>query len=122
MGIKLDTRATQTLRIEYGEGEARAAFTVQPLQEQDEKELRQKCFTITDKGTKLDLAQLGRERMNRLVVDWDGIEDESGKPLACTYDNKVRLFMQTDIIEWLFVKVAELASADRAAVETETKN
>jgi len=63
--------------------------------------------------------RVGTNVVCRTVVDWEGIEDENGKPLPCTDENKKALIAEAGgIARWIADLVVDVA---RFEEESETK-
>lgn len=93
------------------DGDKPVTITVRGVESQ---ELREKARDIERRklgGEKLDDAQIGAEKLASITADWSGIALHGPDPLACTFENAVRLYLDADA-EWIVEQVGPF-SRDR---------
>lgn len=62
-------------------------------------------------------------RIDRTIIDWNGIEDENGNPLPCTSKNKELVYnFNRDLIDEILDEVDTQADIRNAEREDELKN
>ena len=72
---------------------------------------------------KLDLAVFHADKIDRIIIDWEGILDPDGNPLPCTRENKLLLEeVNPEIVEYVLDEVDKLADFLDKEEEAELKN
>ncbi|MFA7347263.1 MAG: hypothetical protein WCZ86_05845 [Desulfurivibrionaceae bacterium] len=113
--MKLQTTANQEgFQITVGD----ATLTVNPMSSSALGRLRQKHTTIKRGVEKVDGAALTAEMFDRVVLDWNGIQDENGNPLACTSETKRAVYEHNgDFVGDVLKKMDDVDSERRMGLE-----
>lgn len=90
-----------------------ATLTVNPMAASAMSRLRQKHTTINRGVEKVNGSEMTKEMFDRVVLSWDGITDEDGKPLACTSENKRLVYEHNPDFAADVLKEMEAVAADR---------
>lgn len=108
-----------------------ASITVEPLSSSELSKLRQAHATIKRGVEKVNGAAMTVEMFDRVVLGWDvlkdedgkpvpgsGINDESGNPLACTSENKRVIYEHNpDFVADVLKEMDEVAAERRLGLE-----
>lgn len=134
MALKINTTAIETT-IEYKdkEGKVLATFLVQvPTPDQLEKLINKYTKVEWDAPSKRaqkerfkkpDYIAIARARFCIIIVNWNDVEDEQGKKLECTEENKVLIFNHNrDVVDYINDQVDELMGLEKDEEEKEEKN
>jgi len=124
--MKLRTRKTEIWITEVtDEGEAR--FLVAPMTPKENFELLEKCKTKewdrNQRFTDTDFYKFKISKINQTIKDWEGVEDEVGRPLECSRFNKELVYQyNTTLIDRVLDKADKLGEEEEAGQEEEAKN
>lgn len=99
-------------------GEDEAKFLVSPMTPKEDFELIEKCrrkeWDRNQRFETTDFYQFKISKVNRVIRDWSGIENENGEPLECSRFNKEIIYLHnSDLIDRV------LDRADKIAVRME---
>ncbi len=108
--MKLRTSATpEGFPIIVGD----ATITVNPMSASAMSRLRQKHSNINRGVEKLNGSEMTKEMFDRVVLAWDGIQDEHDNPLPCTSENKRLVYEHNPDFAADVLKEMEAVAAER---------
>lgn len=59
---------------------------------------------------RVDVISYTYDKIDKVIQDWKGPEDQDGNPLPCTRDNKIALYLyETDFIDLVLNKAVQVA-------------
>ncbi len=104
-------------------GDVEAKFLVAPMTPKEDFELIEKCrrkeWDRNQRFESTDFYQFKITKINQIIRDWEGVEDENGAPLECTrYNKEVVYLYNADLIDRVIEKADKLGQ-QRAELEEE---
>lgn len=107
-------KANKVVAVPYKDenGDIVATFNLKLLSPDDTKKILKKNETVSweapnkkvkpERFKETDYLGIAVDRFCAIIEDWDGVEDEEGKPLECNRENKESLFAYNrDLVDWL---------------------
>ncbi|MDD5053676.1 MAG: hypothetical protein PHO27_13150 [Sulfuricurvum sp.] len=126
--MKLRTKATEKWIVIEGEtpGE-KAEFLIHiPTPKQINAWIKQCMETEWDKNqrfTEPNLYKFKTKKIDQIIIDWKGIEDENGIEMPCNSANKEVAFLyNTELIDKVLEKADELSTSEAKEAEEIEKN
>jgi len=127
MGMKLKTKKDEIwITEEDGEG-GTARFLVSPMTPKEDLELLEKCkvkeWDRNQRFENPDLWMFRISKIRKVILDWEGIEDEKGKPLEFNkYNLELVYLYNPTLIDRVLVKADKLGERKAEEQEDQIKN
>lgn len=126
MALKVRTSKRQTWLTYERDGES-ARFLVSPLTPDEFMKLMEKRrgyeWERNQRFEKMDLFGAKLDKIVAVILDWEGVTDESGKALPCDREQKLALYQhESEMIDWVLAQVDALGGQRIEERETERKN
>jgi len=124
--MKLRTKKADVWITER-EGGGEAQFLIRPMTPKEDLDLLQACTRKAwDRGQRFDEPDyylFKIEKIDRIIIDWKGIEDENGKSIPCTRENKEVVYLNNALfIDRVIERSTQIQLATTIAQEEERKN
>ncbi|HQM30618.1 MAG TPA: hypothetical protein PLR20_14820 [Syntrophales bacterium] len=124
--MKLRTKK-EPVWITIKEGEGEAKVQVVPMSPKDAHEVLELAHEVEwDQGQRFKNVNLYRFKISKIkkcILDWKGIEDEDGKPILCTDENKEILYVcNPAFIDRILDEVDALSELEGKRLEDLIKN
>lgn len=95
-----------------------AIITVNPMSASEMTRLRESHSKIKRGVEKINGAAMTAEMFDRVALGWEGINDEDGKPIACTRENKLMIYEQNpDFVAEVLREMDDVAAERRVGME-----
>lgn len=126
--MKLRTKKIEEWIIMDGDNpDEKAEILVHPLSPKETSELLEKAKKIEwDKGqrfSEIDFYKFKIRKIFETIVDWKGIEDESGTPIRCINANKEMIYLSNpEFMDAILEKADALYKNVQDDLEKEAKN
>jgi len=126
--MKLKTKATEQWIVIDGENPGeKAEFLIRPTTPKQVNTLiKQSTDHEWDKNQRFDDINFYKfkiKKIEQVIVDWKGIEDEEGNPLPCTNANKEIVYLyNTELIDKVLAEADKRAEAEIKELEDIEKN
>ena len=126
MALKVRTTKPQYW-IDYDRDGGSARFLVSPLTPEELNSLLEKRRSYewdrNQRFEKLDVYGFRLDKVSAVVLDWEGLTDESGKDLPCDREHKVMLFQhEPELVDWLQEQAEAMAKRHEEEAKTARKN
>lgn len=126
--MKLRTKRIEAwVVIEGANPDEKAEFLVHPMSPKETQALLDKCKkTEWDKGqrfTEVDFYKFKVEKIRLTIINWKGVEDETGVELPCNDKTKEVIYIgNPEFIDQVIEKADALYKEVQADLEKEAKN
>ena len=111
--------------LTYKEGDVEVKFWVTPLQEGKIKRISQRCLEFKGgEDASMNIGEFNDLKLDALIKRWEGIQDEDGKTIPCTKQNKIALYeANPEIIDdFLLVELDKIIDKESKAKAKTEKN
>jgi len=120
MKLRLEKK-TEVVTIKVGDDEAK--FTVLPLTPREGFKLLEAATDSRGRNPQPDFYKLKLARIDKIIIDWEGIEDEAGNPIPCTTKNKELVYnFNQALIDEVLDEADRLADIREKQKEDDLKN
>jgi len=104
-----------------------ASFIINLLTSKESTDLLSESKIITwDKDQRfeeMDYYKFKISKIERIIKDWKGFEDENGKEFSCNNENKELMYAyQPELINWGFKEVKKIEDSELVLLEQDSKN
>jgi len=104
-----------------------ASFIINLLTSKESTDLLSESKIITwDKDQRfeeMDYYKFKISKIERIIKDWKGFEDENGKEFSCNNENKELMYAyQPELINWVFKEVKKIEDSELVLLEQDSKN
>jgi len=125
MGLRLRESPRHT--VVYQDGDIEAKFFVQVLPEGKVRRIFTKNIVggreLATEEAKINIGGLVDDKVDAVIVGWEGVEDAQGNPLPCNRSNKILLYdVHPEIIDFVLAEVDKLVKVEEKQKEKELKN
>jgi len=92
--------------IIYEEGEAKIKFFCQEIPKGKNKRITNRNLEINEGKTGINFDGLEVDKIDAVIKEWEGIEDEDGNSVPCNKRNKIALYEERpDIVDFAFTEL-----------------
>lgn len=111
--------------LSYKEGDVEVKFWVTPLKDGKVRRISQRCLEFKGgEDASMNIGEFNDLKLDSIIKRWEGIQDEDGKDLPCTKQNKILLYESNPEIidEFLLPELDKILEKEKKAKEKAEKN
>lgn len=125
--MKLKTKKDEIWVTEADESGGEAKFLISPMTPKEEHQLLEKCRTKEwDRNQRFETPNFYQFKITKIkavILDWEGVEDEKGKPLECSQYNKEIIYLHNAaLVDRVLIQADKIAGEILQEVEEQGKN
>jgi hypothetical protein len=127
MGMRLKTKKNEVWITEEDDLGGKARFLVSPMTPKEELELLDKCkereWDRNQRFESPNLYQFRISKIRKVILDWEGVEDEDGKPIEYNKFNVELVYLHnSDLIDKVLAQTDALGKEKELEQEEQAKN
>ena len=124
MGLRL--KADQRHAVVYEDGDTVVKFFVRVLPEGKVRRLLTKNVALNRDNIQepnFNIGGLVDDKVDSIIMDWEGVEDSQGNPLPCNRSNKLIFYDNyPEIVDYVLAEVDKIAEREQKEKEKDLKN
>ena len=124
--MKLRTSKTEIwINISYNGAEAK--FLVSPATPKEDADILNHCYVTkwerNQRFTEPDIYLFKISKIDKVIIDWQGVEDDDGQPIDCTRKNKELVYLfNSELIDMVLDEATKISEDMAKQQELERKN